>query len=110
MAASYAASHADELDGRILLAAYPTENLTSSGLAVCSIYGSEDGVMNKEKYDVNRADLPDDVAEFINDGACYVGFGSYGPQDGDGTPAISGEEQIARATERIADIVLTAVQ
>ncbi len=110
MAASYAAHHADELDGLILLAAYSTEDLTKSGLTVCSIYGSEDGVMNKEKYDANRANLPDDTGELVIDGGCHAGFGSYGPQDGDGTPTISGEEQIARTAEWIADVVFTAVQ
>ncbi len=110
MAASYAAGHADELDGLVLLAAYSTEDLTKSGLTVCSIYGSEDGVMNSEKYDANRANLPSDASELIIDGGCHAGFGSYGPQDGDGTPTISGEEQMARTAERIADIVLAAVQ
>ncbi len=110
MAASYAAHHADELDGLILLAAYSTEDLTKSGLTVCSIYGSEDRVMNKEKYDANRANLPDDAEELIIEGGCHAGFGSYGPQDGDGTPTISGEEQMARTAERIADVVFTAVQ
>ncbi len=110
MAASYAAHHADELDGLILLAAYSTEDLTKSRLTVCSVYGSEDGVMNKEKYDANRANLPDDAEEHVIDGGCHAGFGSYGPQDGDGTPTISSEEQIAQTAGRIADIVFTAVQ
>ncbi len=110
MAASYAAHHADELDGLILLAAYSTEDLTKSGLTVCSIYGSEDGIINREKYDANRANLPGDTSELIIEGGCHAGFGCYGPQDGDGTPSISGEEQMARTAERIADIVLTATQ
>jgi len=110
MAASYAVGHADELDGLILLAAYSTEDLTESGLTVCSIYGLEDGVMNKKKYDANRANLPDDAEELVIDGGCHAGFGSYGPQAGDGTPTISGEEQIIQTAERIADFVLNAEQ
>ena len=47
MAASYAAGHSDELDGLILLAAYSTEDLSGSDLAVLSIYGSEDQVLNR---------------------------------------------------------------
>lgn len=110
MAATYAAHHADELEGLILLAAYSTEDLTKSGLTVCSIYGSEDGVMNKEKYDGNRANLPEDTSELVIEGGCHAGFGSYGPQDGDGTPTISSEEQIAQTAEWIADFVFTATQ
>ena len=58
MAASYAADHADELDGLVLLAAYSTRDLTESGLAVLSVYGSEDGVLDMEKYEQYRSNLP----------------------------------------------------
>lgn len=35
-------------------------------------------------------------------GNCHAQFGSYGPQDGDGIPTISGEEQIRQTAEAIA--------
>ncbi len=50
MAASYAAKHSDELDALVLLAAYSTADLTSGGLEVLSVYGSEDGLLNPEHY------------------------------------------------------------
>ena len=102
MAASYAASHADELDGLVLLAAYSTRDLTESGLAVLSVYGSEDGVLDMETYEQYRPNLPADTAEVVIDGGCHAGFGRYGTQDGDGTPAISSDEQIDRTAEEIA--------
>ena len=105
MAASYASGHVNELDGVVLLAAYSTEDLTQSGLAVCSIYGSEDGVMNKEKYDASKANLPDDAVEFVIVGGCHAGFGCYGPQDGDGTPQISSEDQINQTVDEIVQMV-----
>ena len=108
MAASYAADHADELDGLVLLAAYSTRDLTGSGLAVLSIYGSEDGVLDMEKYEQYRSNFPDDASEVVIDGGCHAGFGRYGAQDGDGTPAISSDEQINRTAEEIARIILTA--
>ncbi len=108
MAASYAGTHADTLAGLVLLAAYSTADLTDSGLQVLSIYGSEDGVLNREKYDGNRPNLPADTVELVIEGGCHAGFGSYGPQDGDGTPAISGETQIARTAEAIAAMILPA--
>lgn len=108
MAGSYAADHADELDGLVLLAAYSTRDLTGSGLAVLSIYGSEDGVLDLEKYEQYRSNLPAGASEVVIDGGCHAGFGCYGAQDGDGTPAISSDEQINRAAEEIARIILTA--
>ena len=60
-----------------------------------SIYGSEDGVLNREKYAEYRRNLPAAFEEHIIQGGCHAGFGSYGPQDGDGVPTITGEEQIA---------------
>lgn len=102
MAASYASSHADELDGLILLAAYSTKNLTQASLHALSIYGSEDGVLNRESYEKNWVNLPADTTEAILDGGCHAQFGSYGPQDGNGTPTISGEEQIRQTAEAIA--------
>ena len=108
MAASYAADHTDELDGLVLLAAYSTRDLTGSGLAVLSVYGSEDGVLDLAKYEQYRSNLPTDASEVVIDGGCHAGFGRYGAQDGDGTPAISGDEQINRTAEEIVRIILTA--
>ena len=93
IAASYAANHTDTLDGLVLLAAYSTADLTGSGLRVYSTYGSEDGVMNREKYETDRSNLPADLTEVVLDGGCHAGFGSYGAQKGDGIPSISAEEQ-----------------
>ena len=101
MAANYAAAHAEDFDGLILLAAYSTKDLTGTPLRVLSVYGSEDGVMNRESYEKNRANLPADTTEVVLDGGCHAQFGSYGPQDGDGVPTISGEEQVLQTTEAI---------
>ena len=105
MAANYAAAHAEDFDGLILLAAYSTKDLTGTPLRVLSVYGSEDGVMNRESYEKNRANLPADTTEVVLDGGCHAQFGSYGPQDGDGVPTISGEEQVRRTAEAIAAFV-----
>ncbi|WP_251446948.1 alpha/beta hydrolase [Vermiculatibacterium agrestimuris] len=102
MAAYYAAAHSDDYNGLILLAAYSTKDLTQTPLRVLSIYGSEDGVMDRESYKKNWANLPADTTEVILESGCHAQFGSYGSQDGDGTPAISGEEQIKQTVEAIA--------
>ena len=106
MAASYAAEHADELEGLLLLAAYSTEDLTGSGLDVLSIYGSEDGVLNMDKYNEYRPNLPEETTtEVIIEGGNHAGFGDYGVQDGDGEAAISGEEQRKMTVEAVMEIL-----
>ena len=105
MAANYAAAHSENFAGLILLAAYSTKDLTQTTLRVLSVYGSEDGVMNRGSYEKNRANLPADTTEVILDGGCHAQFGSYGPQDGDGIPTISGEEQVRQTAEAIAAFV-----
>ena len=105
MAANYAAAHAEDFNGLILLAAYSTKDLTGTTLRVLSVYGSEDGVLNRESYEKNRSNLPADTTEVVLDGGCHAQFGSYGPQDGDGIPTISGEEQVRQTVEAIAAFV-----
>ena len=105
MAANYAASHSGEFDGLILLAAYSTKDLSGSDLTVLSVCGSEDNVLNAKKYAVNQSNLPADTIEVVIEGGCHAGFGTYGPQSGDGTPSISSQEQIDRTAEEIWNMV-----
>ena len=72
---------------------YYHADLTDSGLRVYAAYGSEDGVLNREKYEADRTNLPQDTTETVIDGGCHAGFGSYGAQKGDGAPVISGNSR-----------------
>lgn len=103
MAASYVADHTGEYEGLVLLASYSTAELADSGLNVISIYGSEDKVLNREKYEKNRSNLPADLTEYVIDGGCHAYFGVYGHQDGDGTPTISNQQQIELTAQQLAD-------
>ena len=102
MAASYLEKHIDDFEGLILLGSYSMVDFSDSDLNVLSIYGSEDRVLNKEKYEQNKSNLPDDYSETVIDGGCHAFFGVYGNQDGDGTPTITNEEQIQLTAEKIA--------
>lgn len=93
MAALYAAGHSDEISTLVLLAAYSTADLSDSNISVLCLYGSEDGVMNRDKYEKNRANLPADACERVIDGGNHAGFAFYGEQDGDHPAAISRDEQ-----------------
>ena len=97
----YVEKHADRLNGLILLASYSTVNLKESKLNILSIFGSEDGVLNKIAYEKNRKNLPENMTEVIIPGGCHAYFGAYGEQKGDGTPAISRDEQIRITAEEI---------
>lgn len=95
MAASCAASHHDFYKGLLLLASYSTEDISQSGLQVYSVYGSEDGVLNRENYQQYKSNLPSDAVEYVIEGGNHAQFGYYGAQEGDGNALISAEEQIA---------------
>jgi hypothetical protein len=101
MAASYVFKNADKFDGLILLAAYSTSDLSGIGIKVASVYGTLDGVMNREKYLRYRTNLPTELYERIIDGGNHAGFGMYGKQKGDGDAMMTSEEQI----EITADII-----
>jgi len=101
MAASYVQRHIGEYEGVVLLAAYSTADLTNTGMKVLSIYGSNDNVLNREKYQRYRGNLPKDTIEYVIAGGCHAYFGSYGTQKGDGTPMITAEEQIDDTVETI---------
>ena len=105
MAAAYLEEHLNDFEGLILLGSYSTADLSDTDIEVLSIYGSEDTVLNAEKYDENKSNLPEHFHEVVIDGGCHAYFGMYGPQDGDGTPDINNETQIAITVDAILDVI-----
>ena len=101
-ASAFAADNAELLDGVILLASYPTEALDDS-LTVVTIYGSNDEVLNLKAYRENLKNVPADASEYVIEGGNHAQFGSYGFQKGDGTAAISAEEQVRETVQAILD-------
>lgn len=101
MAASYVSDHAEDFAGLVLLAAYSTADLRETNLTVLSIYGSEDGVLNSQKYAEYFPNLPENTAETVISGGNHAQFGSYGPQNGDGEAAVSAEEQLKMTVQEI---------
>jgi len=98
-AASYASKHLDVLDGLILWASYPADDLlTNATIKVVSIYGTKD-MGGMASFEQSRAQLPADAQFVVIDGGNHAQFGSYGPQAGDNIAAISPEEQWAQITD-----------
>lgn len=94
MASTYLANNVDKYDGLVLLASYSTKDLSSSGLKVASIVGTNDQVVNRTNLENNKINLPSDTT-FVNiEGGNHSRFASYGEQKGDGEATISTLEQI----------------
>ncbi len=108
VAAAMAADDAEEAgdaaawDGLVLLASYPTEELRTP---VLSIYGTEDKVLNTDKYNKTKADglWPADFTEVVIKGGNHAQFGNYGEQKGDGSPAITAAVQQKETADAISE-------
>ncbi len=103
MAASYISNHKNDYDGLILLAAYSEADV--SDLNVLSIYGSNDKVLNKDKYTSNLKNLGKDYVEIIIDGGNHSGFGVYGHQANDGESSLDDLEQIKLTASYIYEFI-----
>lgn len=102
MAAQYAANHADSLEGIAFLAAYAASDLSDTDLEALVIYGSEDGVLNRENLANNEPNLPENSQTIVIEGGNHASFGNYGPQEGDGAASISADDQQRQTVEAIA--------
>lgn len=109
MAGSYLTDRAADYKGLVLLGAYSAGDLSTTDLRVLTIYGSEDGVMNREQYESSKEKLPADFEEFVLSGGCHAYFGMYGAQNGDGTPMLTAEEQITATAQIIGNFVLEGI-
>ncbi|MBE5916401.1 MAG: alpha/beta hydrolase [Pseudobutyrivibrio ruminis] len=106
MACLYANRHQSEYEGLILLAAYSTKDLSDEPeMDTLLVRGSEDQVLNIEKYNKYLSNLPKDYQEVVIDGGCHGYFGDYGMQAGDGEPAVTVEEQTYITVDKIVEFI-----
>ncbi|WP_299518033.1 alpha/beta hydrolase [uncultured Serinicoccus sp.] len=100
VASTYAADHPAEVDGLLLWASYPLDDLSGrEDLAVATVSGSEDGLATPADIEASLADLPPDAQVVQVAGAVHAFFGDYGEQPGDGTPGTSRAEAQAQIVE-----------
>ncbi len=94
-AAIFVSNTQTQIDGLFFLGAYPSDSsdLVSLDIPVVSITGSEDMIMNKEKYTTTKALLPEKTQYVVIEGGNHSNFGYYGFQKGDGESSITREEQ-----------------
>ncbi len=107
MIANYCATSSYQFDGLVLLAAYPTKDLSEKDMWVLTIYGSEDKVVNLTKIEEGGKLMPLNYQEVVIEGANHAQFGNYGIQKGDGTAAITAEEQQKITTSKILEMINT---
>lgn len=93
MAANYVYNNPSSMQGLILWAAYPasSNNLAGFDIPCASIYGSEDGQVDKIRESATL--LPEHTMWVEIAGGNHAQFGWYGPQSGDGLPQIEHVEQ-----------------
>ena len=103
---AYISKNKEAFSGLIFLGAYSTIDLSDTSFNIISIYGENDNVMNKDKYNSSLSNLPTNYHEEIITGRNHAYFGMYGNQAGDGKAIISNEEQI----EQAADIIYKFLQ
>jgi len=96
MASKYMSEHPGKLKGLILLGAYVYGDVPSS--KALTIYGTKDGVLNKEKIKDSDLQLP-------LTGGNHANFGNYGEQKGDQDADISREEQQEKTAEAVEEFI-----
>ncbi|MGI6221796.1 MAG: alpha/beta hydrolase [Coriobacteriales bacterium] len=108
VAAMYADGHPGEFDGIVFLAAYPSVDLSDFDGSALTVYGSNDGVLNREKYEKSKDNFPAETRTIEIAGGNHSGFGCYGDQKGDGAATISPEEQQSQTVNAIAELASAA--
>lgn len=101
VSASSYVNETNRTDGVILFASYPTAAIDKP---VLSIYGSNDNVLDMEKYNESKS-LMGNLTEFVIEGGNHAQVGNYGNQSGDGIATISSENQQNQSVEEILDFI-----
>jgi predicted esterase len=103
MAARFAADRISRVKGLALLAAYPPSgtDLRTGGLAVTSVYGSEDAVLRSRALAASKRQLPENTTWLVIAGGNHAGFGDYGAQPGDSAASITNADQQEQAAAAV---------
>ncbi len=101
MACEYIAKSEKSITGLLLLASYCASTISSEKLNVLSLRGSNDAVLNSEKYDQSKSNLPQTAEHKVLQGANHAQWGNYGKQQGDGNADITDDEVLNYLIEEI---------
>jgi hypothetical protein len=93
MAARYALDNEEIIKGLLLWASYPDKDISLTDITVLSLVGTNDGILNLERYETSKPYLPDNTVFMPIVGGNHSYFGSYGFQRGDLEADITQEDQ-----------------
>lgn len=96
-----------EVAGLVLFGSYCANDLSSTGLEVLSIGGSEDALSTSEKIEAASSLLPDDARFEQVVGLNHAGFGDYGTQPGDGVSTLGDDAERVEITALVRSILGT---
>ena len=91
----------NKTNGLILFESYPTDKIDKP---VLSIYGSEDKVLNKEKYYKSKVFM-ENLTERVIKGGNHAQVGNYGNQTGDGAATISPSQQQKESVDAVLEFL-----
>ena len=105
MAAEFVKGNPTAVAGLVFLASYSADStdLAALPIGVVSIYGTQDGVA-AGSFVASLQRLPPDTTLVEIAGGNHAQFGHYGPQAGDGTAAISREDQQQQTVAAIVEL------
>ena len=104
VAGMYVSKRPENVKGIIGLASYPSGELPKN-IEYISFYGTEDKILNLEKYNDSKKFLPEDYKEFIIEGGNHSGFANYGEQNGDGKAKITSDDQQKYVIEMLKEYI-----
>lgn len=99
MACRYASGHTEHIEGLVLYGSYCDRNISDTGLAVLSVGGEGDTVIDRAAYERGLDRLPADATVVELDGVNHTQFGSYTGQAGDTRTHTTYAEAHARLNE-----------
>jgi len=89
MACRYAANRPDRVEGVVLLAAYCGDDVAGTDLAVLTVNGDRDAVVDRDRLAASRDLVPADARFVSLSGFNHSSFGAYDGQPGDDPQAVS---------------------
>ncbi len=100
MAAKYSSNH--DVDGLVLLASYPADEVK---IPVLSVYGSNDKILNLKSYNNSKSLIKGNFTEDIINGANHGQFGNCGFLKGDGNATVNSTVQQNKTVNDILDFL-----
>lgn len=104
MAARYIAGH-DNVKGLILLGGTINTDISNKNIKALSIYGSRDTILDLDKYEENKSNLPKNTSYKVIKGGNHTAFADTDLIKGDTQTSFKPEKQISITADYIRDFI-----